>query len=147
MNYNEKVEWLREAKEAMKDTPFCDEFYVDLVNVETEVYNYERNVFGVIKNSIKGNMNEINQLDQATNDCKSLDFKNYCEAEKNNHIQNIRELCFQVQKFYFLDRIRLQYKTIEPTEDNKNDLALSFAILDDVLLDNLTTTKTHQLTL
>lgn len=141
MDYIEKVEWLKRAREAIIDTPFCDEFYIDLVNIEKEVYNHELKLFKNIVHSVNNNLVVINNLNDMKLDFQDDDIIDYFEIGEMICFENIRKLCNQTQNLYFKNRIKTKYDYLRDNEEENDEINLALSILDNDVLDVLNYTN------
>lgn len=141
MDYIEKVEWLKRAREAIIDTPFCDEFYIDLVNIEKEVYNHELKLFKNIVHSVNNNLVVINNLNDMKLDFQDDDMIDYFEIGEMICFENIRKLCNQTQNLYFKNRIKTKYDYLRDNEEENDEINLALSILDNDVLDVLNYTN------
>lgn len=137
MNYIEKVEWLKEAKEAAAEMPFCDEFYIDMVNIEKQVYEYEMKLFKDIVHSVNNNLVVINKLSDMKLDFMDDDTLDYLEVEEMVHFENIKNLCNKAQGLYFKDRIESKYEYFRDNQEETEEVKLSLSVLDNDILDIL----------
>jgi hypothetical protein len=136
MNYKEKVKWLKETKELLNEGPLCDAFYVDLVHIRDEVFDYETKKFNNIVRSVSNNLVIMNYIDDIKLDFMEDDMIDYLEVRQMLCTENIRSLCREANDFYFKDRIKSKYEYLKDNDESE-DIILGLAILDNKVLEIL----------
>ncbi len=136
MNYKEKVKWLKETKDLLNEVPLCDAFYIDLVHVEDEVFDYETEKFNYIVRSVSNNLVIMNYIDDIKLDFMEDDMIDYLEVRQMICTENIRSLCREANDLYFNDKIKAKYEYLNNNEENE-DIKLGLSILNNKLLDIL----------
>ncbi len=136
MNYKEKVKWLKETKELLNEGPLCDAFYVDLVHIRDEVFDYETKKFNNIVRSVSNNLVIMNYIDDIKLDFMEDDMIDYLEVRQMLCTENIRSLCREANDIYFKDRIKSKYEYLKDNDESE-DIILGLAILDNKVLEIL----------
>ena len=136
MNYIEKVKWLKETKELLNEGPLCDAFYVDLIHIRDEVFDYETKKFNNIVRSVSNNLVIMNYIDDIKLDFMEDDMIDYLEVRQMLCTENIRSLCREANDFYFKDRIKSKYEYLKDNDESE-DIKLGLAILDNKVLEIL----------
>ncbi len=119
--YKEKVEWLKNAREMMKDFPVCDSFVLDYVKKEDEVFKYELKSLGIIMNSINNNLDDIDYINEILINSKDKDIQNLCLEEMNERKNNIINYCNLVDDFFLKDRLIKHFDILKEESDKKID--------------------------
>jgi len=111
--YKENVEWLKNAKELMKDYPVCDSFMSDYSHKEKEVFIYELTSFRIIMNSINNNIDDIDFISGLLDSSNDSDITIMGLEEINNRKNNILDYCSMVDNFYLKDNIINFYNSLK----------------------------------